>query len=288
MVSDRTRSVILPLGSLVALLVAGVPCATASELVRFESARYQQTALQSRLARERGEAPQAAELIQGHLTKPAGDGPYAAVVILHGCTGLPDDVKTGAAKGFWSEQLESAGYVVLMVDSFTSRNVNDACTAGGPSRVADAYGALAFLTRQPFVDPRRVALLGFASGGAAALSVVEKRDAELFEGENERSFKVAVAVAPFCETDGNVLAPTLIVVGELDTRPVTACRRLMTRRTGAGSAMTLIVYPGVHHDFDAAHLQQGRRGDYWIQYDAAATGRAVQDIRDFLARHLIN
>ena len=288
MVADRTRAVVLSLGGLVTLLLANVPSATASEFVRFESARYQQTALQRRLARERGEATQAVDLIQGHLTKPSGNGPYPAVVIVHGCTGLPAEVKTGGAKGFWSEQLERAGYAVLMVDSFTSRNVHDACAADGPSRVADAYGALAFLARQPFVDPKRVALLGLASGGAAALSVVEKRDAELFEGETEQSFKAAIAVAPFCSTDGNVLAPTLIIVGELDTRPVAACRRLMARRTGAGRTMTLIVYPGVHHDFDAAHLPQGQRGDYWIQYDAAATERAVQDILGFLAKHLIN
>jgi len=185
MVADRTRSVVLSLGGLVTLLLANVPSATASEFVRFESARYQQTALQ----------------------KPSGDGPYPAVVIVHGCTGVPDDVKTGGAKGFWPEQLERAGYAVLLVDSFTSRNVHDACTAGGPSRVADAYGALAFLARQPFVDPKRVALLGLASGGAAALSVVEKRDAELFEGENEQAFKAAIAVAPFCSTDGHVLVP---------------------------------------------------------------------------------
>ena len=288
MVCDITRSVTLTLGGLVVLFVANAPCASASEFVRFETARYQQTPLQSRLARERGEAPQTAELMQGHLTRPAGDGRYPAVIVVHGCTGLPDDVKTGAAKGFWPEQLERAGYVVLMVDSFTSRKVDNACTTGGPSRVADAYGALAFLARQPFVDPGRIALLGFASGGAAALSVVEKRDLELFGGENERSFKAAIAVAPFCSTDGNVLVPTLILVGELDTRPVTACRRLMERRTGSGNSMTLIVYPGVHHDFDAAHLPQGQRGDYWIQFDAAATERALQDIRGFLARHLVN
>ena len=120
------------------------------------------------------------------------------------------------------------------------------------------------------------------------MGVVEKRDSELFEGENERSFKAAIAVAPFCETDGNVVVPTLILVGELDTRSLTVCRRLMVQRTGSGSSMTLIVYPGVHHDFDAARLPQGQRGDYWIQYDAAATERAVQDIRGFLARHLIN
>jgi poly(3-hydroxybutyrate) depolymerase len=145
MVCDLTR--ILWLGGLAALLVADAPGASASELVRFETARYQQTPLQRRQARERGEAPQTAELIQGHLTRPAGDGRYPAVIVVHGCTGLPEDVKTGAAKGFWSEQLERAGYVVLMVDSFTSRNVDNACTAGGPSRVADAHGALAFLAR---------------------------------------------------------------------------------------------------------------------------------------------
>src|SRR6186713_2274770 len=43
MVADRTRSVVLSLGGLVTLLLANLPSATASEFVRFESARYQQT-----------------------------------------------------------------------------------------------------------------------------------------------------------------------------------------------------------------------------------------------------
>lgn len=46
----------------------------AGELVRFESAPVHVGQLQQRLARERGEAPKAADTIEGYLAKPEGDG----------------------------------------------------------------------------------------------------------------------------------------------------------------------------------------------------------------------
>jgi hypothetical protein len=60
----------------------------AQELVRFDSAPVRLGELQQRLARERGEAPKAADTIEGYLAKPEGDGPFAAIVYLHGCDGL--------------------------------------------------------------------------------------------------------------------------------------------------------------------------------------------------------
>lgn len=272
-----------------AFILHGIPGASATELVRFESARYLQGSLQSRLARERGEPLQAtaADVIEGYLTRPEGGGPFPTIVLLHDCKGLPGQAKS-AAGGFWPRQLVSWGYAVLSIDSFTTRKINDACTGGGPSRVADAYGALAFLSRQPFVDAKRVAVLGFSSGGLAALAAVERRDAEVFEGEKEWSFAAAIALAPLCSSDGNVRAPTLILIGELDLTPAAACRRMMERRSGAGSAITLVLYPDAHHEFDVPDAQQGRRGDYWVEYNAAATELAVQDVRRFLLEHLRN
>src|SRR5882724_13197523 len=102
--------------------------------------------------------------IQGYLAKPEGAGPFPAVIGLHGCAGMPDTTKRKLA-----DELVGSGYVVLLVDSFATRGVEHACT-GGYSDVAgmrrsDAYGALAFLARQTFVDPQRVAAVGFSQGG---------------------------------------------------------------------------------------------------------------------------
>jgi len=53
------------------------------------------------------------------------------------------------------------GYVLLIVDSFSTRGIRMSCTGDTPAidRVLDAYGGLAFLAGLPFVDPERVALV---------------------------------------------------------------------------------------------------------------------------------
>src|SRR4051795_10917632 len=85
-----------------ALIGLLAPChathAGAAERVQFESARYQIGPLQRRLALERREPiiPAAPGVIDGFLTKPAGSGPFPALVHLHGCGGLPNDVTRGA------------------------------------------------------------------------------------------------------------------------------------------------------------------------------------------------
>lgn len=140
--------------------------ASAAERVQFDSARYQVGPLQRRLALERHESilPQPVETVDGYLTKPEGPGPFATLVHLHGCGGLPPAVKR-SADHFWAERLAAWGYVVLVVDSFTSRHIGNTCSGEYAPRVADAYGALAWLTRQPFVDPQRVGVIGFSAGG---------------------------------------------------------------------------------------------------------------------------
>src|SRR5690606_9777308 len=96
--------------------------------------------------------------LQGYLTRPQGDGPFPAIVLLHCCAGiLSNDRET------WPERLSSWGYVVLVVDSFSTRGIQETCDAGLlVDRVYDAYGALDFLSKYSFVDPSHVAVLGFS------------------------------------------------------------------------------------------------------------------------------
>jgi len=260
--------------------------AHAAEHVQFESARYQVAPLQRRLALERREPilRQSAETVDGYLSKPEGGGPFPALVHLHGCGGLPPAVKTNVDH-FWARRLAAWGYVVLVVDSFTSRRIGNTCSGEYAPRVADAYGALAWLTRQPFVDPERVGLIGFSAGGIATLSIAATREFELYEEEVTHRFKAAVAYYPACVTDGNVKIPTLILIGELDDwTPAARCNAMMKRRK-PDSPVRLIVYPDAHHVFDAAG--PGRRYfGHWLAYNAAAAERASEEVRRFLAQHL--
>jgi dienelactone hydrolase len=259
----------------------------AAERVHFESARYQASAFQLRRARARGEslARAAADTIDGYLTKPEGNGPFAAVVHLHGCGGLPRDVKTGAGKHLWSAQLAAWGYVVLVVDSFTTRGIDNTCAGEPAPRAADAIGALAYLARQPFVDAGRIAVIGFSAGGIATLSLAEARDFELFENEAAQRFKAAVAFYPACAGGDRMKMPTLILIGELDdwSRPG-GCRAMLAWQA-KGSPLQLIVYPGAYHVFDAPAPARRYFG-HWLEYNAAAAEQAMEEVKRFLAEQL--
>jgi len=154
----RRGALVWPIRAIVVLLgvvLAHVTCA--DELVRFESARYRIGELQQRLARERGETIKAAPatIIEGYLSKPEGDGPFPAVVSMHGCNGL-----RAASRAAGGEYLKSLGYVAFVVDSFATRGIKEACVSPMPDRHADAIGALTYLSSLPYVDRGRIALLG--------------------------------------------------------------------------------------------------------------------------------
>ena len=114
----------------------------------------------------------AGDRIQGYLAKPEGAGPFPAVVGLHGCAGM-----SGTTKQKLVGELVGWGYVVLLVDSFATRGIDHDCFKGilAIARISDALGALAFLAGQTFVDPQRVAAVGFSKGGWTALLVSENQ-----------------------------------------------------------------------------------------------------------------
>jgi len=54
-----------------------------------------------------------------------------------------------------------------------------------------------------------------------------------------------------------------------------------------GTPITLIVYPGVHHNFDVALLTPGvRYQGFWLEYNEPAAKDAEEKTRAFLATHL--
>ena len=255
--------------------------------MEFDSARYEVGSLQLRLARERG-APISrppADTIDGYLSKPDGPGPFAAIVLLHGCSGLPDQFKAGKTKGLWSERLAAWGYVVLAPDSFATRGISNTCSGEPAPRDADAFGALAYLARQPFVDPNRIAVVGFSAGGIAALSVAARRDFELFE--DERHFKAAVAFYPRCGPYDAMAIPTLVLAGEADDwLPASTCKAMVKRQTGSGASARLVVYPGAYHGFDIPSPSRTYFGHH-LEYNASAAELASEEVRRFLAEELV-
>jgi dienelactone hydrolase len=224
--------------------------------------------------------------LQGYLRQTSRTGPSPAVVLLHSCNGnwLRLDERWGKRIGSW-------GYVTLTVDSFGPRGLKDTCNNGAPVDLAfDAYRALNFLVRQPFVDPARVAVLGFSQGGWLALTSVEHG---AIEQTSQNKFRAAIAFYPRClGFKGDMTVSTLILIGELDDwTPAGECRNMVdgrddwgiSRRKSEGAPIRLIVYPGAYHAFDAPGLQTpiqffGHR----LEFNQAARDQSIEAVHEFL------
>jgi dienelactone hydrolase len=282
---SRWLKACLLLSTLATAVCANARASSADELVKFDSAPYILGQLQRRRAIERGEmAMPTTNAIEGYLSKPDGEGPFPAVVYLHGCGGLGK-----AAHTRFSDLLTGWGYVSLAVDSFATRGIEEACNRPMPDRQADAWGALLYLSKLPFVDRERIAVVGSSQGGFVALILASTHDARLFDIPDQLSFKAAVAFYPLCSVASEQLAmPTIIMIGELDDwSPAKSCERWMERRHGLGAPVKLVVYPGAYHDFDVPGAGDGmRRFGHWLKYDSEAARKSATEMHDFLAAQL--
>jgi len=227
--------------------------------------------------------------IVGYLARPGGAGTFPAAVVLHGCAGMHDTTKQKLA-----DELVAWGYVVLLVDSYATRGIEHACTwtAGATfvKRRPDAYGALEFLGTQSYVDPHRVAAVGFSAGARIALAVAEPNSFELFgsPGSNLR-FRAAAAFYPPCEVaTARPAIPTIIFIGAVDDwTPAADCSDKVAGWGSDEPPIELVVYPGVYHGFYYQYLQPGRTMfDHWLEYNGAAADNATQRLHRFLDRHL--
>lgn len=277
----------------VLLLVSLLASPAIAETVHFESAIRPPTLLQQRLAKEHGTpiASQPRTELIGELYRPPGRGPYPAVVALHGCTGCGskayEDATAARFTGEGYALFTGEGYALLFVDSFKPRGITERCHDAvlglNVDRVMDAYGGLLYLAAQLFVDPERIAVVGYSQGAMVALSAVA------LEGEEtlfEHHFRAAIAYYPGCRTEQRAVSvPTLILIGALDDwASAAACQAVMTRRSGEGAPLRLVIYPGAYHAFDAVTLR-GRPLTYQghhLEYNEAADRAAWREVAAFL------
>ena len=208
------------------------------------------------------------EQIPVMVSKPDGPGPFPALVIMHDCSGL--GFGSSGAPGRWTAELVQRGYVVVLPDSFSSRGYpGGVCTVplsqrrsdvSFGRRARDAYAALAYVRSLPYVDGRRVGIMGGSHGGSTTLAamIAPASDTAPLAQEKRAGFAAAVALYPSCALKASgvyePIAPLLILIGEKDDwTPAEPCRKLTEAARAAGHPVTIKVYPGAHHSFDSSN-----------------------------------
>jgi dienelactone hydrolase len=218
------------------------------------------------------------DIIYGQLFKPAGDGPFPALVLLHDFFGLHITHQK------WAERLVEWGYVALLVDSLGPRGLETAGGAAGPLvRGEDAYGALNYLESLDFVDANRVGLIGWSHGGGTALTAVSSGFEEFFN--IKRKFKATIAYYPSCPP-GDFYAPVLVFFGDDDVLQSNflGCKRAVKDNMAGGKPIQMKIYPGASHIFDYGLNYPNWRGKP-ITYDPVAEKDAIERVKAFLDKH---
>ena len=229
--------------------------------------------------------------VTGYLFKPAGSGPFPAVVIMHGCDGLdwaqPGRIGWVVLKGY-GERYAAHGYVALVLDSFAPRGVANACgkpmTVSPARRAWDAYSAAAYLGSLAAVDKARIVLQGDSHGGWTTLVALENGKWHAPVG-----FAAGVAWYPYCYRAKGFAAPLLILIGEADDWTFAAACSAMVERLhhdGLGAEVTLKTFPGATHAFDFPLPPHTNFLGHHMAYDRAATEASWQAIDEFLQQRL--
>jgi dienelactone hydrolase len=207
--------------------------------------------------------PLANGILHAQLYKPDGDGPFPAVIALHGCGGLASHSEPVQPRyRDWAEQLLKEGKAVLLPDSYGSRELGPQCRVkerrvrARSERVADIMASRQWLVQQPWAARDRISLLGWANGASALLWAVRP---QLPSRNVEPDFRSAIAFYPDCRISSGLgwsaRVPTLLLIGAKDdVSSPPACRQMVDGARGRSALARIVVYPGAYHDFDRANL----------------------------------
>ena len=215
----------------------------------------------------------------GTLTLPSNNkGSVPIVVLVHGTAGVD------SRYAFHKPALLEAGIGTFEVDFKT--NVFMGASDRPPISTFQpwAFGALKALRAHPLIDANRIAIMGFSLGGHLSVSVASKNVVERWLGPDQSGFAAHVGFYPVCRllenyfyASGVTGAPILILAGELDSwGDGETCKEFTGWLNKTHSvAVSLTIYPNVHHGFDRTGSWQGyapyeRNRIGILQWDAKA------------------
>ena len=226
--------------------------------------------------------------LTGRLARPAGAGPFPAVVVVHEWWGRNAYAERRAV------ELAEAGYVALAADCYGAPASNDFPTAVERSKpfYADPglfsrrlLPAIAALKAQAGVDGRKISAIGFCFGGSAVLQLA--RDGADLRGVV--SFHGGLKTAAPAKA-GAVKARILVAHGGADPFvPPADVAGFAQEMLAAGADFTFLSVPGAVHAFsnpesgkDVTNVPAGVPFAAAAHYDANAEARSLAAMATFL------
>lgn len=207
--------------------------------------------------------------LQAELFKPKGDGPFPAVVLMHGCGGWQGAVLSGLHAH--TRHFLDRGYAVLNLDSFGPRGTSGGTVCESTARLVhaldyrtyDAFDALRYMRSLSFVDKDSIFLLGQSNGGSVAINAAKKKVSD--------GYRAVAAYYPWCGSLGHstvrLRSPTIIFSGGRDDWvPARECRH----KRAVGAVLKVVEYASAAHSFDLPINLQRYLGKL-IGFDKSAT-----------------
>ena len=208
-----------------------------------------------------------------YCSRPAGDGPVPAVIVVQEAFGLNGNVKQIA------DRIAEEGYVTLAPDMFWRNGIGRVATydelpkalgfmgeLNDPEIVADIDGCVAYLQAQPGVRGDRIGITGFCMGGRVS-----------FLSACELAGKLAAA-APFygggipVDLTRKLRGPVLAFFGEADPFiPLDQVEALKAEARQHGKSVEVVVYPKAPHGFFCNERDSYRpeaAADAWLKLKA--------------------
>jgi dipeptidyl aminopeptidase/acylaminoacyl peptidase len=238
---------------------------------------------------------------EGFLRKPPGDGPFPAIVLIHGgLSRLPTERIREYALNTHPSRFLEAGYVIAAI-TYRSRDIDPITQT--TLTVQDAVAAVDYLKGLPYVDSNSVVINGCSGGGDIALEVAAATEVAAIVPEEPAAMHMAGVVTAdlaalgvgaeldyvqlyrvntdhqrFAEKIARISSPVLIVQGD---SPGPGLNRfnaevLIPELRAAGTSLEVMTYPGEPHCF--AFYSRTRR--------PAVALKAFQDIDSFIRRYV--
>ncbi len=181
----------------------------------------------------------------GYLARPAGSAPVPGVVVIQEWWGLNDHIKEVA------NRFANAGYAAVAPDLYHGQVTTEPDEARKlvmalqyPEAIKDMQGAVNYLMAQPFVQPKKIGMIGFCMGGRLCGLMS-------YSGHDLGAIAAFYGVAALSDEDAaQVTTPLLAIYGETDQGfPPDLIRANDDKLTAAGKIHEVIVYPGAPHAF---------------------------------------